>query len=311
MTVIQLPRSHSNSGVLNRIENGADAVFKTTSSIAFSFLTNLAPFVTPLGPAFFFGHSLYKTVQELTGSLWVSGLVGFVGALALESAGIMSSHVAIRLYEAGKTKKALLASLIVIIYLSVGITGIWLFEDTGWDAKVAGTILFIVTLCVYLVLALVTEQSEQQAIKVVKQQNDHELEIRKSNNEFELQRLEMENKQRLLEQELQMKKQLASERIEARTKVKLAETTILPAESKSLPVENGRLPVESQSLPVEDGRLPVASQFLPAENGKLPVEKFPCEYGCDKSFDKKVSRAGHYKTCPNHPNRKKEVIATV
>lgn len=146
-----------------RIEAFFDALFETSGNIALAFIRRLAPFSVPAAPAFFFGHAVYTAVLAMASSSVIGLIVGLVAAAGLESVGILSAHIAVRLHSSGERGKAMVASGIAVFYLVVGITGIWLLESTSRDAKITGTVMFLIAGAVYLLLGLVDDDGARQS----------------------------------------------------------------------------------------------------------------------------------------------------
>lgn len=146
-----------------RIEAFFDALFETGGNIALAFIRRLAPFSVPAAPAFFFGHAVYTAVLAMAGRSAIGLIVGLVAAAGLESVGILSAHIAVRLHSSGERGKALVAGGIAVFYLVVGITGIWLLESTSRDAKITGTVMFLIAGAVYLLLGLVDDDGARQS----------------------------------------------------------------------------------------------------------------------------------------------------
>ncbi len=148
---------------LKQIEIFFDALFETGGNIALAFIRRLAPFSVPAAPAFFFGHAVYTAVLAMSGLTAVAIAVGLVAAAGLESVGILSAHIAVRLQSSGERGKALVAGGIAVFYLVVGIAGIWLLESTSRDAKITGTVMFLIAGAVYLLLGLVDDDGARQS----------------------------------------------------------------------------------------------------------------------------------------------------
>ncbi|MCA9936825.1 MAG: hypothetical protein KC415_22975, partial [Anaerolineales bacterium] len=46
-----------------------DGLFEMLGEILLAFIRRVAPFAVPAAPAFFFGHALFATVQDLSGNV--------------------------------------------------------------------------------------------------------------------------------------------------------------------------------------------------------------------------------------------------
>jgi hypothetical protein len=141
-------------------EQYADALFGMVGNILTAYISRLAPFVVPLAPAFFFAHSVYGQVLTLTDDQRLALTLAGISALGLEIVGLMAAHRAVEFYSKGETEKAKTAVVITAVYLLIGIGGILLFENTDFNAKVTGVVMFIIAGMVYLLLGL-TEDSRK------------------------------------------------------------------------------------------------------------------------------------------------------
>ncbi|KAA3661602.1 MAG: hypothetical protein DWQ04_15940 [Chloroflexi bacterium] len=144
------------------VRDFCDGFFEMLGEILLAFIRRVAPFAVPLAPASFFGHAIFAAVALMTSSDTLALVIGGVAALGLESAGILAAHTAIRFYTNGERQKAIIATIITIIYLVIGIVSIWFFEGTGQDAQVAGTAMFLIAGAVYVLIALVDDAAAKQ-----------------------------------------------------------------------------------------------------------------------------------------------------
>ncbi|MCB8991832.1 MAG: hypothetical protein H6665_14525 [Ardenticatenaceae bacterium] len=218
-----------------------DGLFEMLGEILLAFIRRVAPFAVPAAPAFFFGHALFATVQDLSGNVALAVTIGGVAALGLESAGILAAHTAVSFYGRDDRTRAGLAALVAVFYLVVGIASIWFFESAGRDAQVAGTAMFLIAGAVYLLLGLADDAAEQErrsaATEDVQQQRqaeqvDHERQL-------ELERLRFEQEQEL-------------ERLRSNERVKLArieaKSQHMPAQSQHEPARGNGVPALSQHV---------------------------------------------------------------
>jgi len=146
------------------VRDFCDGLFEMLGEILLSFIRRVAPFAVPLAPASFFGHAIFAAVVLMTSSDSLALVIGGVAALGLESAGILAAHTAIRFYTNGERQRAIIATIITVIYLVIGIVSIWFFEGTGQDAQVAGTAMFLIAGAVYVLIALVDDAAVKQEV---------------------------------------------------------------------------------------------------------------------------------------------------
>jgi O6-methylguanine-DNA--protein-cysteine methyltransferase len=147
---------------MKQVEKFFDAFFEMNGNIALSFIRRLAPFAVPAAPAFFFAHAVYTAVVLMTGNVSLAVFIGLIAAAGLESVGILSAHVAVKFYTAQEHDRAGLAAGIAAFYLLVGIGGIWLLESTARDAKITGTVMFLIAGAVYLLIGLLDDARARQ-----------------------------------------------------------------------------------------------------------------------------------------------------
>lgn len=143
-------------------EQFADALFGMVGNIITAFISRLAPFIVPLAPAFLFAHSIYGQALAITNDQEVSLVLGVIAAAGLEIVGIMAAHRAVDFYSRGEGGKARAAAAITAVYLLIGISGIILFENTTFNAKVTGVVMFIIAGMVYLLLGLSADSRKAQ-----------------------------------------------------------------------------------------------------------------------------------------------------
>jgi hypothetical protein len=147
---------------MKQVERFFDAFFEMNGNIALSFIRRLAPFAVPAAPAFFFAHAVYTAVVLMTANVSLAVFIGLIAAAGLESVGILSAHVAVKFYTAQEHDRAGLAAGIAAFYLLVGIGGIWLLESTARDAKITGTVMFLIAGAVYLLIGLLDDARARQ-----------------------------------------------------------------------------------------------------------------------------------------------------
>ncbi|MFZ1398400.1 MAG: hypothetical protein WAS33_15960, partial [Candidatus Promineifilaceae bacterium] len=108
-------------------------------------------------------------------------------------------------YSKGETVKANTAVAITGIYLLIGIGGILLFENTDFNARVTGVVMFIIAGMVYLLLGLTEDsrKAEREAAVALEQEGartadqaawERQLELEKIRLEHELKLKRMESK---------------------------------------------------------------------------------------------------------------------
>jgi hypothetical protein len=154
-------------------EQYADALFGMTGNIITAFISRLAPFVVPLAPAFFFAFSIYGQVRDMSGNQPLALGLGIIAAAGLETVGIMAAHWAVDFYSRGEDGKARTAIVITVAYLIIGMSGIVLFENTTFNAKVTGVVMFMIAAMVYVLLGL-SEDSRKKERAVAGEQERKE-----------------------------------------------------------------------------------------------------------------------------------------
>ena len=168
-------------------EQYADALFGMMGNIITAFISRLAPFVVPLAPAFFFAHSIYGQVLAMSDDRRLALALGAIAAAGLEIVGIMAAHRAVDFYSKGEEGKAQTAVVITAVYLLIGIGGIVLFENTAFNAKVTGVVMFIIAGMVYLLLGLSEDSRKTEREAATEQEQDGEREAAQAAWERQLQ----------------------------------------------------------------------------------------------------------------------------
>ncbi len=79
---------------------------------------------------------------------------GIIAAAGLETVGIAAAHWAVDFYSRGEDGKARTAVVTTAACLIIGISGIVQFENTAFNAKVTGVVMFIIAAMVYVLLCL-------------------------------------------------------------------------------------------------------------------------------------------------------------
>lgn len=87
-------------------------------------LNQAAIFLVPVGPAFYFGFHTYKDLISSEIHPLIAFLVGFCMAGALELIGIVAGHLAVEFADKGKYVHSLVASLILVSYVVLGVSGL-------------------------------------------------------------------------------------------------------------------------------------------------------------------------------------------
>ncbi len=182
-------------------EQYADALFGMAGNIFTAFISRLAPFVVPLAPAFFFAHSIYGQVLAMTDDPTLALALGAIAAAGLEIVGIMAAHRAVGFYSKGESGKAQTAVVITAVYLLIGIGGIALFENTLFNAKVTGIVMFIIAGMVYLLLGLSEDSRKTEREATTEQER---MEGREAEQEAWQRKLQMEKMR--LDHELKLKR---------------------------------------------------------------------------------------------------------
>lgn len=172
---------------MTNAEQYADALFGMAGNIITAFISRLAPFVVPLAPAFFFAHSIYGQVMEMTDDRQLALALGAIAAAGLEIVGIMAAHRAVDFYSKGEAGKAQTAVVITAVYLLIGIGGIVLFENTAFNAKVTGVVMFIIAGMVYVLLGLSEDSRKTEREAATEQEQDGEREAEQAAWERQLQ----------------------------------------------------------------------------------------------------------------------------
>lgn len=191
---------------MTRTEQFADAVFGMMGNIITAGISRLAPFVVPLAPAFFFAHSIYGQVLAMTADQRLALALGLIAAMGLEIVGIMAAHQAVDFYSKGESGKAKTAVAITAVYLCIGIGGIILFENTTFNAKVTGVIMFIIAGMVYLLLGLAesSRKTEREAVTVQEQQAELRADEVAWERQLQLQKIRLEHERQLKQIEVQV-----------------------------------------------------------------------------------------------------------
>lgn len=180
-------------------EQYADALFGMVGNILTASISRLAPFVVPLAPAFFFAHSVYGQVLTLTEDQRLALTLAGISALGLEIVGLMAAHRAVEFYSKGETGKAKTAVAITGVYLFIGIGGILLFENTDFNAKVTGVVMFIIAGMVYLLLGLTEDsrKAEREAAVALEQEAGHQAEQLAWERQLQLEKLRLDHELKL------------------------------------------------------------------------------------------------------------------
>ncbi len=134
--------------IQNRIAN-----IESIDSFVFAFAVGIGPWIVPTSGAAIFAYSLHEWAPENMGDLRLYAAVA--AGLGLIIAGAVSSDNAI----AAKTPEAW---RLVYGYISLEIIGLW-FMSVGWDVKVVGTVMALLTLIVYLAKSSTKESKTAQA----------------------------------------------------------------------------------------------------------------------------------------------------
>ena len=228
------------------VRDFCDGLFEMLGEILLAFIRRVAPFAVPLAPASFFGHAIFAAVVLMTSSDTLALVIGGVAALGLESAGILAAHTAIRFYTNGEEQKAIIATIITVIYLVIGIVSIWFFEGTGQDAQVAGTAMFLIAGAVYVLIALVDdaavkhEEAEAEAARLAIEQEAERTQVNVENerqHEKDLEQMRLDHEAQMAREERQSQERMERYRLR-----------------RSGTASNGRLGKGG------DGRLPTSSK---------------------------------------------------
>lgn len=186
-------------------EQYADALFGMVGNILTASISRLAPFVVPLAPAFFFAHSVYGQVLTMTDDQRLALTLAGISALGLEIVGLMAAHRAVEFYSKGETEKAKTAVGITGIYLVIGIGGILLFENTDFNAKVTGVVMFIIAGMVYLLLGLTEDsrKAEREAAVALEQEGARAADQLAWERQVELEKIRLDHELKLKRMETQ------------------------------------------------------------------------------------------------------------
>lgn len=169
-----------------------DHLFDAIGGIFLSFIRRLAPYAVPLAPAFFLGHAVYTAAAAISSPTWGMA-VGISAAIGLEAAGIRAPDLALRLYRQ-QNRSWLVAAFAVVAYLAIGITIIWLLENTSQNAKLTATAMFLVAGLVYLIMGLEESHKEQAQRTAEAQALQAAALTTQAQTDLELQRLAMQLK---------------------------------------------------------------------------------------------------------------------
>ena len=212
-------------------EQYADALFGMIGNILTAYISRLAPFVVPLAPAFFFAHSIYGQVLTMTSDQKLALTLAGISALGLEIVGIMAAHRAVEFYSKGENGKAKTAVVITAIYLLIGIGGILLFENTDFNAKVTGVVMFIIAGMVYLLLGLTEEsrKAEREAAATQEQEEERLAEKLAWERQLELEKIRLDHELKL--------KRLETKKTVSKTVRPTVVTTVMAADWRKLSEE--------------------------------------------------------------------------
>jgi multisubunit Na+/H+ antiporter MnhG subunit len=113
--------------------------------------------------------------------------LGAIAAAGLEIVGIMAAHRAVDFYSKGENGKAQTAVVVTAVSLLIGIGGIILFENTAFNAKVTGVVMFIIAGMVYLLLGLSEDSRKTESKAADEQKRAEEREVEQVSWERQLQ----------------------------------------------------------------------------------------------------------------------------
>lgn len=134
--------------IKNRIAN-----VESIDSFVFALAVGIGPWIVPTAGAVIFAYSFHEWAPDNMGDLRLYAAAA--AGVGLIVAGVISSHNAI----AARTREAW---RLVYGYISLEIIGLW-FMSVGWDVKVVGTTMALLTLIVYLAKSSTKENKTVQA----------------------------------------------------------------------------------------------------------------------------------------------------
>lgn len=146
-------------------------------------LSMIAPIVTPLAPAAFFGHSAYTALFAATGLVWLSIVAGIATAAGLEMVGILAGHTAIEFWRFND-RRAWLAALLLLAYIAIGTIELWRVP--------VGRAVFLIAGLAYVVVGL-----RADAAQVSADVTQEAAEERRNSQELAMMRLQYQHEEKL------------------------------------------------------------------------------------------------------------------
>ena len=187
----------------------------------------------PVAPAFFFGFSIgqevYGQVLSLTQITLAAALaaivIGLFSAAGLELVGIMSGHLAVKLWGQEKPIKAAICALIMVAYVGLGISGLESLLQKG-------VVMFLIAPLVYFLVGIKeqAERDEQAAIEEMERIAAAEAASQEDERQKEAEAEAWQRKLQLAELKLKHEEKLA--RIEAKAKQPPASSQSTPQKSR-------------------------------------------------------------------------------
>jgi hypothetical protein len=118
----------------------------------YKYLGYIAMLTTPLAASIFFGWSVYEATVTMTGNVSVSIVAGIATAIALESVGLLSGHVASDFHKRNDPRWRV-AAVIMVGYVVAGLYELW---------GTAGAVVFAISPAVYVLVALQHVAAQEQ-----------------------------------------------------------------------------------------------------------------------------------------------------
>ncbi len=211
--------------------------FRMCAAISFSGFTEMAPTLTPLAPAAFFALAIatafFERLPEAlphTAAITLAILVGLVAAGGLEAAGFMAFHSAIEAHHHGAGWRA---AILPGLYLVIGITALWVVEET--TTATIGTALFLLAATVYAARMVMhdakhksktaADAAQRQAAEEAKQKAQQQEEAQRDK-EFERQQIAADKEAERVRLQIKAEAEAAAKlaRIEAKARQVSTET---------------------------------------------------------------------------------------
>lgn len=193
-------------------DNTLDAI----SAMIVSFLIKLGPYTVALMPALFTSYSIFNVFKSDAGE-WLAFIFAITVALGFETVGIVSTHVALDLYNASdnglvKPVKFYLMAILIPVY-TIGVALVVYFSGEAFTDLVRGLGVaspFLTTI-VYIAIALAGDIRKAEAKQAVIDTRQQELEQEEKDRQakLEAEQAEFDRQKELLELRLKHEERMA------------------------------------------------------------------------------------------------------